>query len=128
MGNKCATSLTTLAMLDAIEASISALRSRNICGPPPQANSEAAVMLKAELCAAGISAREFARLACVPQDAVESWTAGSNAVPQWVLVAIRLVALLTPSARHKLLHDPVRAQARAMDRTQCHPFSRIEEL
>jgi hypothetical protein len=115
-------------MLDAIEAGVSALRSRSVSGPPPQASSEAAAKLQAELRAAGISAGEFARLACVPQDAVESWTTGASAAPQWVPVAIRLVALLTPSARHKLFHDPVGAQARAADRTQCHPFSRIEEL
>jgi hypothetical protein len=115
-------------MLDALEASISALRSRSIAGPLPQANPEAAAMLGAELRAAGISAAEFARLACVPQDAVEGWTTGTIAAPHWVSVAIRLVALLTPSARHKLLNDPMCAQARATDRSRCHPFSRIEEL
>ena len=128
MGNQCATSLTTLAMLDAIEAGITALRSRSICVPPPQPDSEAAGMLRAGLRAAGISAEEFARLACVPQDAVEAWTNGSSAAPHWVSVAIRLVALLTPSARHKLLYDPVRVPAGVPDRTQSHPFSRIEEL
>jgi hypothetical protein len=128
MGNKCATSLTTLAMLDAIEAGILELRSRSISGPPPQAGPETAVMLKAELRAAGISAGEFARLACVPQDAVEGWTTGSDAALHWVSVAIRLVALLTPSARHKLLQKPMRAQAHAPDQVPCHPFSRIEEL
>jgi len=115
-------------MLDAIEAGISALRSRSVSAPATQGNSDAAVMLQAELRAAGISAGEFARLACVPQDAVEGWTTGASAAPQWVSVAIRLVALLTPSARDKLLHGPVRAPARAADRAQCHPFSRIEEL
>ena len=128
MGNRCATSLTTLAMLDAIEAGISTLRSRSASAPPHQADSETAAALQAELRAAGISAGEFARLACVPQDAVEGWASGTSAAPQWVSVAIRLVALLTPSARDKLLHRPIRAQARAADRSQCHPFSRIEEL
>jgi hypothetical protein len=115
-------------MLDAIEAGISAIRSRSIAVPQPQAGSEAAATLQAELRAAGISTHEFARLAHVSQDDVEAWTNGSDAAPQWVSVAIRLVALLTPSARHKLLHDPLRDQARAAERTQCHPFSRIEEL
>jgi predicted transcriptional regulator len=115
-------------MLDAIEAGISALRSRSISEPPPQASSEAAVMLQAELRAAGISAGEFARLAGVPRDAVEGWTNGASAVPQWVSVAIRLVALLTPSARQKLLYGPMRTHASATDRTHSHPFSRIEEL
>ena len=127
MGSKCA-SLTTLAMLDAIEAGIVALRSSGIAVHQPQGGSEAAVTLQAELRAAGISAGEFARLACIPQDAVEGWTNGKCAAPEWVSVAIRLVALLTPSARQKLLHDPVGAQARARDRSQSHPFSRIEEL
>jgi hypothetical protein len=115
-------------MLDAIEAGISALRSRSIAEPPPQAGSDAAVNLTAELRAAGISTHEFARLACVPPEVVEGWANGSSAAPQWVSVAVRLVALLTPSARHKLLHDPLRDQARAAERTQSHPFSRIEEL
>jgi hypothetical protein len=115
-------------MLDALEAGISALRSRSITGPLPQANPEAAAMLSAELRAAGISAAEFARVACVPQDAVDGWTSGAIAAPQWVSVAIRLVALLTPSARQKLLSDPMRAQVRTRDLTRCHPFSRIEEL
>jgi hypothetical protein len=126
MGNKCAKSLTTLAMLDALEAGIVALRRPSICEPPPQASPGGAVRLRAQLRAAGISAEEFARLARVPQDVVEGWTAGSSAAPDWVSVNIRLIALLTPSARHKLLHDP--APARATDRNQCHPFSRIEEL
>jgi hypothetical protein len=115
-------------MLDALEAGISALQARSIAGPPPQANPEAAAMLSAELRVSGISAVEFARLACVPQDTVEAWTSGAIAAPQWASVAVRLVALLTPSARHKLLNDPMRAQAGATNSTRCHPFSRIEEL
>jgi hypothetical protein len=115
-------------MLDAMEAGIAALRPRSISGPAPQAASEAALMLTAELRAAGISASEFARLAGVPQEALEDGTAGSSVAPQLISAAVRLVALLTPSARRKLLNGPPPAQARPADRTQCHPFSRIEEL
>jgi hypothetical protein len=115
-------------MLDAIEAGISALWLGSMSGPPSQPDAQAAVTLLAELRAAGISTAEFAKLACVPQDAVEGWTTGTSAAPQWVSIAIRLVALLTPSARRKLLHEPERVHTLATDRTRIHPFSRIEEL
>jgi DNA-binding transcriptional regulator YiaG len=117
--------LTTLEMLDAVEAGIAALRSRRIAGPQPQASAEAAAALRAELRAAGVSAHEFARVACVSQDDVEAWTAGSSRAPEWVPAAIRLLALLTPSMRHKLLHDQANGRASRANR---HPFSRIEEL
>jgi DNA-binding transcriptional regulator YiaG len=117
--------LTTLEMLDAVEAGISALRSRGIAGRPEQASPEAAAALRAELRAAGVSAREFARVACVPQDEVEAWTAGIRKAPEWALAAIRLLALLTPSARERLLRDQFAGRDR---QANPHPFSRIEEL
>src|SRR5690348_8607185 len=126
MGNTCATSLTTLAMLDALEAGISALRSQCVSAPAFQAGT--AGVLEAELCAAGLSTGEFARLACVPQDMVEAWATGNRVAPPWVTAAIRLVALLTPSARYKLLNSSAHAYALTAEPTQCHPFSRIEEL
>ena len=121
MGNTCATSLTTLAMLDALEAGISALQSQCVSGP-------GGVALQAELHAAGISTGEFARLVYVPQDAVEGWASGAKAAPAWAAAAIRLVALLTPSARHKLLYGAMRTHSPVVGQTQSHPFSRIEEL
>jgi hypothetical protein len=117
-----------LELLDAVEAGISALRTRSVPVPAGQAGSETATALLTELRAAGISAAEFARLTGIPREAVEDWTVGSSSVPQWVPAAVRLVALLTPSARRKLLHGPASAASRPPDRTQCHPFSRIEEL
>ena len=126
MGNKCASSLTTLEMLDAMEAGISALRSWPNRGESPgQATPEQVVMLRAELQAAGVSAAEFARGACVAQHDVEAWLAGTSPIPHWVPTAIRLMALLTPSARRKLLYAQAGTQ---MQPANCHPFSRIEEL
>lgn len=117
--------MTTLEMLDAVESRISALRSRSLAGPRPRASAEAAAALRAELRAAGVSADEFARVACVSQDEVEAWTTGIDRAPEWVPAAIRLVALLAPSVRQKLLCDQRAGNVR---RANCHPFSRIEEL
>ena len=126
MGNNCATSLTTLEMLDAVEDGISALRSRHLPGEPPgRATADAVAMLRVELQTAGVSAGEFARAACVPQRDVEAWISGISPVPLWVSAAIRLMALLGPSARRKLLYGQAGTQVRP---TNCHPFSRIEEL
>jgi hypothetical protein len=126
MGNKCASSLTTLEMLDAIEAGISALGSWSTRGESPgPVTAEQAVMLRAELQAAGVSAAEFARGACVAQHDVEAWLAGTSPLPHWVPAAIRLIALLNPSARRKLLYSQAGAPMQPANR---HPFSRIEEL
>jgi hypothetical protein len=105
MGNKCASSLTTLETLDAMEAGISALRSWSNRGESPgQATREQVVMLHTELQAAGVSAAEFARATCTAQHDVEVWLAGTSPLPHWVPTAIRLMALLTPSARRQLLY------------------------
>jgi DNA-binding transcriptional regulator YiaG len=112
-------------MLDAVEAGISALRSRGIGGRPEPASPEAAAALRAGLRAAGVSASEFARVACIPQDEVDAWTAGIRRAPEWAPAAIRLLALLTPSAREKLLRDQSAGRGPRANR---HPFSRIEEL
>jgi hypothetical protein len=113
-------------MLDAVEAGISALRSWHMPEESPGPGTvEAVAILRAELQGAGISAAEFARGACVAQREVEAWLADISPVPHWVPAAIRLMALLTPSARHKLFYAPAGTQVRPAN---CHPFSRIEEL
>jgi hypothetical protein len=118
--------LTTLEMLDAVEVGISVLRSRRMPGEAPaRGTAEAAAALRAELQAAGVSGSEFARAACVPLRDLEAWTAGVSPVPEWVPAALRLVALLTPSARRKLLYGQADAQVRPAN---THPFARIEEL
>lgn len=120
MGNPCVTPRTTLEMLDEIEASISALRTRPAIQAPPRDDFPGAIVLQAELRAVGISAGEFARLACVPADALENDALSR----QWITAAIRMIALLTPSARRKLLQTPSPVPVR----TNSHPFSRIEDL
>jgi hypothetical protein len=118
--------LTTLETLDAVEAGISVLRSRRVSGETPaRGGAEAGEALRADLHAAGVSASEFARVACIPIHEIEAWTAGASPVPDWVPAAIRLVALLTPSARRKLLYGQAGIKVRPAN---SHPFARIEEL
>jgi hypothetical protein len=126
MGNNRVTSLTTLEMLDAVEAGISGLRSQPKAGESAgPATAETAAMLRAELRAAGASAAEFAQAARVAQRDVDAWIAGVSPVPPWVLAAIRLMAQLAPPTRYKPLNGQANAQARPANR---HPFARIEEL
>jgi hypothetical protein len=91
-------------MLDAVEARLSALRFRGGAAAVAAALAPTAVALESELRHAGVSASEFARLTRVPYET--------------------LIALLTPSARRKLLDRP----APPVDRNPVHPFSRIEDL
>lgn len=126
MGNKCAQSLTTLELLDAIEAGITVLKAGGAREEQPAAGApDGGSALRGALQGAGMSAGEFARLASVPLYEVESWTAGERPAPEWVPSAIRLIVLLTPSARRKLLYGQAGAGARPVN---SHPFSRIEEL
>jgi hypothetical protein len=114
-----------LEMLDAIEARISALRTpATVEDSARDRNENAAVVLQAELRAVGLSAGEFAKLACVPPDALNGCIDADGVSRQWILAAIRMIALLTPSARRKLLQAPAAVPAR----TNSHPFSRIEDL
>ncbi len=108
-------------MLDAMEARLAALRPR--CAPENAPASAAA--LRAELRSAGISGYELARVAGVSTDDVDTWLRGRAPVPHWVPAAARLVALLTPSARHSLLYSQPGVHN---GHSNGHPFSRIEEL
>jgi hypothetical protein len=102
-------------MLDAVEARLTALRAR----AADDRSASAFDTLRHELRAAGLSAHEFARLARVPEEALD-------ASPEWASAALRAIALLPPSARRKLLTGP--APVERPDRTGSHPFSRIEDL
>lgn len=124
MQNPCATPLTTLEMLDALEAGLADLRSRNghSAAGGHGAMTPAAVAVEVEK--AGIAPGELARVLGVSRQEIEEWVAGRNPVPSWVPAAFRILALLTPSARRTLLQRA--SPARQSNRS--HPFSRIEEL
>ena len=104
--------LTSVELIDALEAGIASLRSRN-GGPAPPANGsvEPAVM-RAQLERASVSAADLARAIGVPQGDLDAWIA-------------RLFHLLTPAARGRLL--ATRPNGSPHSRAT-HPFSRIEEL
>ena len=111
--------LSTVDLIDELEARIAALRGRN--GHAPVAPTPD---LRAEMERADVSAAELARAMHVTPDDLHDWMAGRAGVPPWALAAIRLVALLPPSERRKLLTPP-RGEVRG---NRTHPFSRIEDL
>ncbi len=145
---------STVELIDALEAGIAAIRSRNgqaapdeAPAPPPAAALAdiaepvaapapaalpappavvAASALVAEMERADVSPVELAKVMGVPHTELNDWISGRAEAPDWALAAIRLVALLPPSARRKILTQP-RAFAR-QSANRSHPFSRIEEL
>jgi hypothetical protein len=125
MGQKCAEELTIPELLDAIEAGISSLQPRSARELQPKSNSNALVELRAELETAGLTEHEFVRAASITRHDLDAWISGARPAPDWVRVAIRLIALLTPSARRKLLNGQSAGESRQANR---HPFSRIEDL
>lgn len=118
--------LSTVDLIDELEARIATIRSRNghAAGSIPAAPS--ADELRAEMERAEISPTELAKAMDLPHCDLHAWIAGREAPPVWALAAARLVALLPPSARRKLLTQSRAPARRSANRT--HPFSRIEEL
>src|SRR5512146_1804987 len=100
MRNSCPISLTTLEMLDALEAGIAELRSRG--GHSPNAGYRYGQMTPAgfgtEVERSGIPAGELARILGVSRQELDQWLDGRSPVPAWVPAAMRMLALLTPSA------------------------------
>lgn len=118
--------LSTVDLIDELEARITAIRSRNGDAPAPDDGEIAGAVLRAEMERAAVSAAELATAMDVSHGDLNDWIAGRAEAPQWALAATRLVALLPPSARRKLLTQP-RAFVRKPG-NHTHPFSRIEEL
>jgi hypothetical protein len=121
--------LTTLDLLDALEAGIAALPFRN--GNHPEPASPAC--LEEELEKATLSAAEFARLLNLPSEQLNDWLAGRVSIPAWLPAVVQAVGLLPPSARRKLLKGVVLKTWSSAGSTwkgpaRTHPFSRIEEL
>jgi len=120
--------LTTVELIDALEAEIAAIRSRKQ-GPSPSDRDSATidpVLLRTEMRRNGVSAVNLAKAAGVSNEDVNGWIQGGSAIPSWVLAVIRLYAQLTPSARRKVLNGA--REETANSRNNSHPFSRIEEL
>ena len=125
MQNPCAPQLTTIEILDALEAGILALRSRNGHAAPRSPGVMTGGALRAEIARIGLSTGEFARAARLEREEVEGWLEDRTPVPAWAPAALRMLELLTPSARRTLLNAGQQTGKRPQ---RSHPFSRIEEL
>lgn len=118
-------------MLDVLEAGVEALRSKRGNVDSHGAGMVSADELRAAIMAS-LSANEIANILSVPRETVDDWLNGQASIPSWVPGTIRVIALLTPSARRKL-QNGTSHQAKTETKTEtttkrCHPFSRIEEL
>jgi hypothetical protein len=104
--------LTTVELIDALEAGIASLRSRNGRPAPPANRSIEPGVLRAQLERASASAAELAEAVGMPRGDLDAWIA-------------RLFHLLTPAARWRLLAQRPNGSPHA---GPTHPFSKIEEL
>jgi len=117
--------LSTVDLIDELETRIAAIRTRNGHTPAAAAAFAAGSELRAAMERAEVSEIELARAMDVSHGDLSAWLAGLAETPQWALPATRLVALLPPSERRKLITKP---RAGVRDRNRTHPFSRIEDL
>lgn len=127
MREECPPRATIPEMLDALESELEELRSLAALGVPRGYAVVDPAALRQELERAGLSPAEFARLADVPAEDVSAWLERRIPTPAWVLSTAQIAGQLAPSARRKLLRQPM-AQTTAAVRPSNHPFSRIEEL
>lgn len=118
--------LSTVELIDALEAGIASIRSKGGPAAPADGAVAPAFDLRAEMERAAVSPVELAKIMGVPHGDLNAWIFGRAAAPEWALAAMRLVALLPPSARRKLLTQPRAFPRETANRT--HPFSRIEDL
>jgi hypothetical protein len=134
--------LTILEMLDALEIGIVTLRAQNdgstrdaceggcagVQQPPTAAEAGflSAETLRIEMERVAVTPAEFAAMLAVDRSILESWLAGESPIPSWVQRSTRVLALLTESARRKLLNS--RDWKPEKNSRNPHPFSRIEEL
>lgn len=123
-------------MLDLLEAGVEALRSNSGQTLPAQgvtnvgAPGQVVVSpeeLRARMGAGPYCVGEIANLLSVPRKTVDDWLSGKAAIPSWVPVAMRMMSLLTPSARRKLQNGAASYGAKT-EPHKSHPFSKIEEL
>lgn len=127
--------LTTAELLDELEQRLAAIRN-GAGGTAPDHGlhwrfsatgtvPESAHIVRVRMELAGLTRNSFSTAFGVPADVVEAWLSEAAPVPSWVLPAIRMYEMLSAGARHKLLKAPA---ARAGNRSNPHPFARIEEL
>jgi hypothetical protein len=123
-------------MFDLLEAGVEALRSNSGHPLPPQGvpdggESNQPVVspreLRAGMAAGPYSVGEIANALSVPRGTVDDWLSGKTAIPSWVPVTMRMIALLTPSARRKLQNGAA-SHKNKTDPKKSHPFSKIEDL
>jgi hypothetical protein len=89
--------------------------------------------------ALGLSAEDLARIFRVSPRSARSWTAGGTRVPNWLMPALQIYALVPRAPRTMAAESPARdgvnagsgrpappSQPRA--NVNRHPFARIEEL
>lgn len=117
--------MTTLEILDALEAGILALHASNGHRAPRAATGITRASLRSRIARTGLSASEFAQAAGVEQEDLDAWLKGREPIPPWVPAAARMLALLPPAARRTLLRGAAPRNRRS---GRTHPFSRIEEL
>jgi DNA-binding transcriptional regulator YiaG len=127
--------LTTVELLEAMDASVAALLSRiealSALTAGMQADNGASApldgpALRVRLDLAGLSKTEFAAFFGIPVASVQSWLNDERPTPSWVLPSIHMLELLTPAARRSLMKSPPpRNGNKPVNR---HPFSRIDEL
>jgi hypothetical protein len=114
--------LSTVDLIDELEARIAAIRTRNGHAPAAVAPGLAGSELRTAMELAEVSETELARAMDVPHGDLTAWLAGAVDAPQWAFAATKLVALLPRSERRKF------TQPRTVRANRTHPFSRIEEL
>jgi hypothetical protein len=123
-------------MLDLLEAGVEALRPN--CGQPlpaqrlpggcgPDQRAVSPQELRAGMAAGSYSEGEIANALSVPRETVTDWLSGKAAIPSWVPVTMRMIALLTPSARRKLQNGAASYKSKT-EPQKSHPFSKIEDL
>jgi DNA-binding transcriptional regulator YiaG len=120
-------------MLDVLEAGVEALRSNPALRKKGHAslNGGSAISpeeLRTGMAAESLSVGDVANALSVPRGTVEDWLGGRAAIPAWVPVTMRMIALLPPSARRKLQNGAAYTSKTKTEPSKTHPFSRIEEL
>lgn len=114
---------TTLDLLDALEEAIAAAGTK---GAPLAAAPASPELLRRDMDMIALSPEEFADLFCVPPGAVRTWLSGASPTPSWARAGVRLLCLLAPHARRKVLKRP--EPVSEVPGRRMHPFARIEEL
>jgi hypothetical protein len=123
--------LTTLEMLDKLEAGVEALLSNRGTVDPHGAAVVSPEELRARITAWSLSASQIADTLSVAPETVDDWLNGQAAIPSWVPITIRVIAHLTPSAGRKQHNGTAyhtKTEPKKTETKRCHPFSRIEDL